>query len=112
MTLSDLKLRNLCNGLFTQVLWYCDIWVNLGLLVGCSLGHAPSWYQQDPKTHKNVGGIEKEWGRRSLDPKGQCIGLNRRGEGEGEGGRRKFEELLSGIGGQTGREAFHNVGYS
>ena len=46
-----------------------------------------------------MGGIEKDWGRGSRDPKGQCIGLNRRQEGEG--GRRKFEELWSGIGGQT-----------
>jgi len=45
-----------------------------------------------------VGGIEKKWGRGSLDTKGRCIGLNRRGEGEGEGGRRKLEKLLSGIG--------------
>ena len=68
-----------------------------------------SWYQQqDPKTHKNVGEIEKEWGRGSLDPKGRCIKLNRRGEGEGG---RKCEELLSGIGGRTGREAFHTIGY-
>jgi len=39
-----------------------------------------------------VGGIEKEWGRGSLDPKGRHTGLNRRGEGEG--GRRKFEKLV------------------
>jgi len=68
--------------------------VNLGFLVGCSLGHAPSWYQQqDPKTHKNVGEIEKEWGRGSLDPKGNVQVKQKRGRE-----RRKCEELLSGIG--------------
>jgi len=61
------------------------------------------------KTRKNVGGIEKEWGRGSLDPKGQCIGLNRSGEGEEE--RRKCE-LLSSIGGRAGKDAFHTIGYS
>ena len=36
------------------ILVFHNSWVNLGFLVGCSLGHAPSWYQQQDPKHGRI----------------------------------------------------------